>query len=73
MDNKTIINFEAWKLGKQMTSNDRVLIQKKLNLTESAVNKALSGKRKCIRGKSLKVFEMAEKIAEINKSKAELI
>ncbi len=73
MCTEQIINKEAFELGKIVTGADRVLIQDKLNLTESAVNIVLSGKRKALRGKSLEVIEMARKIAEINKAKAELI
>lgn len=73
MNSEQIINMEAYELGKQMTSTDRVLIQKKLKLSESAVNVALSGKRKAIRGGSLRVIQLAKKIAEINKSKSALI
>lgn len=72
MNSEQIINREAYELGKLVTSADRVLIQKKLNLSESAVNVVLSGKRKAIRGGSLRVLQLAKKIAEINKAKAQL-
>ena len=68
-----IINQEAFELGKIITGADRTLIQDKLNLSESAVNIVLSGKRKALRGKSLEVIEMAKKIAQINRAKAELL
>lgn len=73
MSDKQIINKKAFDLGKSLTSTDRVLIQRNLGIPEVSVNKALSGYRKCIRGKSLKVIEMAEKFAEINKLKEELV
>ncbi len=73
MDNEIIINEKAFEIGKNITSSDKLLICRKLNITESAVNKALSGKRRCLRGKSLMVIEIAEKLAKINLEKAELV
>lgn len=73
MSDKQIINKKAYELGKQLTTNDRVLIQRKLSASEDTVNKALSGNRKCIRGKSLEIIELASKFAQINQLKAELV
>ena len=72
MDNEQILNQEAYELGKKISGFDRVLLQKKLNLTEAAVNAVLSGKRRAIRGKSKEVVEMARRIARINEAKADL-
>ncbi len=69
MSNEQIINHEAYELGKSITGADRVLIQNKLGITESAVNIVLSGKRRAVRGNSLKVIELARKIAKINEAK----
>lgn len=73
MDNEKIINEKAYKIGLDVKSSDRKLIQNNLEVSEDMVNKALSGTRRCLRGKSATIIELAEKIAEINKSKAELI
>lgn len=73
MESKQIINKEAFELGKLVRSTDRVLIQRKLQVTESAVNVVLSGNRRAIRAKSLQIIELARQIAEINKQKAELV
>ncbi len=73
MDSGQIINQEAYELGKLITGADRVLIQRKLEVSESTVNVVLTGKRKATRGKSLEIVEIARKIAEINKAKAQLI
>ena len=72
MDKEQIINQEAYELGKQISGSDRVLLQTKLGVVESAVNVVLSGKRRAVRGKSLQIVEMARKIAKINDVKAEL-
>lgn len=72
MDNEQILNQEAYELGKKISGSDRVLLQKKLQLTEAAVNLVLSGKRRAVRGKSKEVVEMARKIAKINEVKADL-
>lgn len=73
MVQEQIINQEAYELGKNVTLYDRLLIHKKLGVTVSLVNKVLSGERRCIRGKSLEVLGIAEKLAKINLTKAELI
>ncbi|MBS2100423.1 hypothetical protein [Carboxylicivirga linearis] len=73
MNSKQIVNPEARKLGKQVTAADRVLIQNKLNVTESTVNVVLTGKRRAMRGKSLQIIELARKIAEINLAKENLL
>jgi len=73
MDSKQIINKEAFSLGLKLGAYDRKIIQNKLNITESAVNVVLSGKRRATRGKSLQVIELASRIAEINKEKENLI
>ena len=72
MDKEQIINQEAYELGKQISGSDRVLLQTKLGVVESAVNVVLSGKRRAVRGKSLQIVEMARKIAKINDVKSEL-
>lgn len=73
MDSGQIINQEAFELGKLITGADRVLIQDKLEVSESAVNVVLTGKRRATRGKSFEIIQMAKKIAEINRAKANLI
>lgn len=73
MKSEQILNQEAYKLGKLVSGTDRVLIQNKLQVSESTVNTVLTGKRRAIRGKSLQIIEMAKKIHEINKAKKDLI
>ena len=74
MTTKTnLVNKEAFEIGKFISTIDRRLIVKKLNVKPNIVDKVLQGNRKAIRGKSLQIIEMAKKLAEINQQKAELI
>ncbi len=73
MISEQIINKEAYELGLELSSMDRKMIRERLNVVPSAVDNVLSGNRKAIRGKSLQILEMARKLAEINRQKAELL
>ena len=68
-----IINREACILGKNLSSIDRKLIEKKIGVVPSAVANVLSGTRRAVRGKSLQIVEMARRIAEINRQKEKLV
>ncbi len=68
-----IINQEAYELGKNITTTDRILIQNKLGVKENIVNVVLSGKRKAERGQSKDILDLARKIAKINQLKVDIL
>lgn len=72
MPDKQIINEKALQLGAKVKGADRNLISKNLKVSRKAVDQALSGKRRCVRGASVEVLRLAAKLAEINEQKTKL-
>ncbi|MDA3852837.1 MAG: hypothetical protein PF444_01135 [Bacteroidales bacterium] len=73
MTHSQIINQEAYNLGKTVRGEDRKLIEKMTGAQAVTIHSVLSGSRRAIRGQSKTIVEAANKIAEFNKSKAELL